>query len=357
MNTDTQVIGTRWMQLDKFEPSVTWEYKKHPYWRAGTPFIDRWHYPIIPEYAQRYAQFLVGNVYEFTPRAQEVLQTRKDAPEARMFRTQVGTGWGMIFFGLRDFESAPWRDERVRKALSMLIDRGPMRAHFSNSEEYAAAGLPQDVRWHGHVKSGWTAFWLNPEKDELGAASQFWKDDVAEAKKLLAAAGHPDGIELDVAYTTTPLYGADHPERCQITMDMWNQSGLVKLKPTLMEYQPYLANIYQKRDFRGAALQPEFTYVDIDQELYNTWHAKGGRFKGFPDPRVDSLVEAQRKELDDKKRIGIIQDLQRHMAEKFYWIPWDGTSSGFTFRWPYVHNSAWPGWNEWLAADTPKRNG
>ena len=356
MNPDTQVIGTYHMQLDKFEPSVTWEYKKHPYWRGGgTPFIDRWHYPIIPEYAQRQAQFIVGNVYEFTPRAQEVLQVRKDAPQTTMYRTPIGTGWGMIFFGYREFETSPWRDERVRKALSMMIDRAPMRAHFSNSEEYKAAGLPQEVRWHSHVKAGWTGYWLNPEKDELGSASQFWKFNVAEAKKLLTAAGHPDGFELPVSYTDTPLYGADHPERCQITMDMWTKAG-IRVRPMLMEYQAYLSNVYQKRDFKGVAPHPEFTYVDIDQEVYNTWHSKGGRFKSFPDARVDELVEAQRKELDERKRTTIIHDLQKYMAEKFYWIPWDGTSSGFQFKWPYIRNVAYPGWNQFIAADAPKRN-
>jgi peptide/nickel transport system substrate-binding protein len=356
MNTDTQAIGTYHMQLDTFEPSVTWEYKKHLYWRQGTPFIDRWQFPIIPEYAQRAAQFKVGNIFEFTPRAQEVLVTRNDVPDARMFRTDVGTGWGVLFFGRKDFESAPWRDERVRRALSMMLDRGPMRAHFSNSEEFQAAGLPQETRWHSHVKGYWTGFWLNPETDQLGPASVSFKYDPAEAKKLLAAAGYPDGFELDFWYTDTPLYGADHAERCQITIDMLQKAG-VKVRPNLMEYQAYLSQAYQRRDFRGIAPQPEFTYTEIDLELYNTYHSAGGRFKSVADPHVDQLIEAQRRELGPAKRAAIIHDLQKHLAAKMYTIPWDGTHSGFIFRWPWLRNNAWPGWNQWLTADTPKRNG
>ncbi|MGH2598986.1 MAG: ABC transporter substrate-binding protein, partial [Dehalococcoidia bacterium] len=293
-------------------------------------------------------------VYEFTPRAQEVLVTRKDVPTARTLRTQIGTGWGLMFFGLSGFESAPWRDERVRRALSMMIDRGPMRAHFSNSEEYQAAGLPQDVRWHTHIKGYWTAYWLNPEKDELGPASASFKHDPAEAKKLLTAAGYADGFELDFWYTDTPLYGADHPERCQITMDMLQKAG-IKIKPNLLEYQAYLSQVYQKREFKGVAPQPEFTYVDVDLELYNTYHSAGSRFKSVKDPRVDELIEAQRRELDEQRRTSLIHDLQKYLAERMYTIPWDGTASGFTFRSPYLHNSAWPGWNEWIAADAPKR--
>ena len=36
------------------------------YWQ-GKPNIDRWHYPIIPEYANRYSQFVAKNVMSFTP--------------------------------------------------------------------------------------------------------------------------------------------------------------------------------------------------------------------------------------------------------------------------------------------------
>jgi peptide/nickel transport system substrate-binding protein len=358
MDPATQAIGTNFRVLDRFEPSVTFEYRKHTqYWRPGAPLMDRWHYPIIPEYAQRYAQFKVGNVFEFTPRRQEVLVTRKDVPNALMFKTEFATNYGLMWFGLKDFQSMPWRDERVRRAISMMIDRGKMRAYFSGSDEFKDAGLPQDVRWFTHIKASRTAYWLDPERDQLGPASQYFKFNVAEAKKLLAAAGYGGGFELPAWYTDYEGYGADHAERVQITLDMLQQAGL-RIKHNRLEYQPYLSQVYRMpRDFVGIAMGPEFTYAEVDLEIYNWFHSKGDRFKGLADPQVDQLIERQRVELDEQKRTAILHEFQRFMAEKMYAIPWDGSSSGFTFRYPWVKNAAWPQWNVWLAPDTPRRNG
>jgi ABC-type transport system substrate-binding protein len=75
-------IGTGFKILDKHQRSVTMEYRKFPEYWGGDPFIDRWHTPIIPEYANRYAQFVNGNIMDFQPTARDVLQLAKDVPGA-----------------------------------------------------------------------------------------------------------------------------------------------------------------------------------------------------------------------------------------------------------------------------------
>lgn len=359
MNAEQQVIGTAYRQLDKFQPSVTWEYKRHDNFRVkDRPLIDRWHFPIIPEYAQRFAQFLVGNVLEFTPRTQEVLQVRQDASTARMFKTDPGGGYGLIYFGNADFANSPWRDERVRKALSMLINRPALRAHFSNSDEFARSGLPTDDRFHTHVKAGLGAYWLDPMKDQLGAASKWFKYDVAEARSLMAAAGYANGIgEIDCYFATPATLGRDHGERVQITTDFWEQSGLVRPRRHDRPYVQALNDYYLNRDFKGLVLTPEFTYVDIDLELFAYYHSRGNRYKlNEKDAQVESMIERQRSEMDNEKRVQIIHDFQKHMADKMYVIPWDGVSSGFTFKYPWLRNGSNPGHSQWLSEDMPRRN-
>jgi hypothetical protein len=34
----------------------------------------------------------------------------------------------------------------------------------------------------------------------------------------------------------------------------------------------------------------------------------------------------------------------------------DGVSQSFTFKQPWLRNTSWPQWNEWLAADMPNRD-
>ena len=67
-------IGTNYKALEKYSASSTYEYKKHAEYWGGDPFIERWHVPIIPEYANRKAQFAQAqNTIDFTPTARDFL--------------------------------------------------------------------------------------------------------------------------------------------------------------------------------------------------------------------------------------------------------------------------------------------
>jgi peptide/nickel transport system substrate-binding protein len=359
MDPRLQVIGTNYRQLDKFQPAITWDYKKHPqYWRTGKPLINRWQYPIIPEYAQRYAQFTVGNCMEWTPRRTDIILLRRDAPEAKMYRTDISGGYSKIYFGPHEYGTRPWGDERVRHALSMILDRTAMREYFANTAELEGAGLPVTSRWHTHVRADRTLFWLDPEKDELGPASAYLKHDIAEARKLMAAAGYPNGIDLPAYYTTPAVLGAEHPERVTITLDMWRKSGLVNVDATNLPYELAYREYYWRRNFLGVGVTPVNTAVDVDLELYQFFHSGGSlSLMNETDPKVDEMIEKQRVELDTDRRVAIIHEFQKYMLQKMHTIPWDGSSSGFTFKWPWLRNSVWPAWNEWLSPDTPRRDG
>jgi ABC-type transport system substrate-binding protein len=132
----TQVLGTSYKQLASYQPSISYEFKKHDqYWRDKRPLIDNWHTPVIPEYANQMAQFLTGNILIFQPQQTDVLQTRKDAAGAVLERAPNSGGLTVSYFGFRELETAPWRDERVRRAISMVIDRRSTYDYFTNAPE------------------------------------------------------------------------------------------------------------------------------------------------------------------------------------------------------------------------------
>ena len=129
------------------------------------------------------------------------------------------------------------------------------------------------------------------------------------------------------------------------------------VKRNIQPYPTALRDFYLSRDFYGITITPDFTEVDVDIELYSYFHSKGSRTKMVEvDPKVDDFIMRQRSELDEAKRFAIVQEFQKYMAKKMYSVPVDGGSSGFTFKWPWIRNSVWPGWNEFLSADMPRRN-
>ena len=363
MDPATQVIGTYYTVLDKYQPDVVYEYKRHDnYWRQK-PWIERWRYFIIPEREQRRAQFVVKTLNTYAPQQADVLQLQKDVPDATIWIADATSGFSRVYFGLKEFETSPWKDERVRQALSMAVDWPALRANFSNSKEFAAAGLPTEDLRQSFVRIAWrdNGYWLDPAKKELGDASKYLLYNLPEAKKLLEAAGYKSAVEVPEAFSSLGVqYGNDYPAHIGILWDLLDQSGLFKIaKRTALPYADFLQNIYYDQNFKGIAMGPELTFSEVDSEMYQWFHSKGARFKagGIKDPKVDEFVERQRSELDQSKRLNILHDFQKYMATKMYSVPYDGGSSSFSFSWGQVRNTLWPGWNQFLSADYPNRNG
>jgi peptide/nickel transport system substrate-binding protein len=190
LNANTDIarqwpIGTGFRMLDKFQPSIGYEYKKHPEYWAGDPFIDRWHIPIIPEYANRYAQFVAGNIIDFAPTARDVLRVAKDVPGAVIVANEINeeaTRW--MQWGPLDPNGFASKDPRVRQAMRQSINFKAIAEVVSAKKELEAAGIPIEMAPSTHVNKH-PAFWLNPEEGELRDRSIIFTYDPADAKKRI----------------------------------------------------------------------------------------------------------------------------------------------------------------------------
>ena len=103
--------------------------------------------PIITEYAARRAQLSSGNVLGFAPAATEriiaedILATKKEQPKLGLFAdTFPADRPAMLGFSFLD--GSPFHDTRVRRAASMLLDRGSFIDAFYNVTNFEKEGLP-----------------------------------------------------------------------------------------------------------------------------------------------------------------------------------------------------------------------
>jgi hypothetical protein len=94
-----------------------------------------------------------------------------------------------------------------------------------------------------------------------------------------------------------------------------------------------------KGGWNGMATGSLSARPDIDGWLFS--FARYGSTKSWiaePEPKLTELVDRQRRELDGKKRIEILKEIQRYGASKFYWMVSPGQALSFTLAWPWLAN-------------------
>ena len=353
----TVAIGTGPRILDTFQPGQTHEYRSNPDYWGGAPHIDRWHNPIIPEYANRFAQFVAQNIHYFQPTAQDVLDVRGDVPEAVMYGIEPSqTTWQRISFGNVNIP-APFSDRndaRGRIAMRRSVDWDAITDFLANKQKFTDAGIDIETYTATHIRHE-PAFWLDPKEGELGDASKNYLFDLEEAKKLMSAAGFPEGAELDVFVPSAPTGCQPLPERHTLTMDAFNRGGVVKLKENQFPVSDS-ATYYQTEEFTGV-VGPLCAGGPPDFYIHRTYVTGESTAAFIGDPKMDELAERQRREFDPVKRIEILKEFQIYAAELMWVIPADGNFGSFAFMWPWLHNLNRPDYQQWLDENMPNRNG
>jgi peptide/nickel transport system substrate-binding protein len=348
-----KMIGLGPYYLSDYRTSIGWTLKRFEnYWDKERPFFDQIDFPIVIEYAQALSQLKAGNLHRYDVLQPDVLTLKKDEPRLNMHEVGVVPSNYRRIFG---WKTPALLDERVRQAFSMSYDRDLWIDAVYDTKALQDAGVPIERRWNTALTAldtdaagGW---WLNPRDKEFGPNAKSYEHNVAEAKKLLSAAGHPDGLELIDSLVAGAEYGAKFQEWLEITQGMETEIG-IKHNNNPQDYAAEFGPKY--RDSRGqfdgisTKLGPPPPSADPVGRLAFDYYSKGGAgFYGFDaagkgdgsgDPGVDSQFEKAYAEFDTEKRKGIVQDLQRHLAQKQYAVRWPGGKSSFGLIWPAVQN-------------------
>ncbi len=347
--------GGPWI-LENYQRSVGYTYRRNPnWWDADKVWMDGIDMPIITETAVRLAQFRAKRIWWMGVPATEVIGIHNDLPELIVDSGDFAKNCWQLDFGMRP--GSPFRDPRVRKAAAMLIDRDLYIDTWDNVSKLRAAGYPVEVRFNAHLSDGWkdAGYWVDPKSADMGEGAKHFTLNIAEAKKLLSAAGFTGPVEAEMAWIPEAYYGTDFPKWAETFKGFFEAQGLFKLKQVNPPYATeYLPKYYwNKADFDGIAVAATTDYPgDPDGHIFAYYHSKGSRqkvaFKGTEtiDAKSDKLIEDQRKELDPKKRVELIKEWQRHAATQMPTIPFPGHATGFGFSWPWVGNyGVFRGWD------------
>jgi peptide/nickel transport system substrate-binding protein len=351
-NVGTDMIGAGPYMLSKYEPSIGFTMRRHPdYYDQNWGFLDTIEFPVVVETAATLAQLKAGNIHYFTPNAEDVVRVKEEEPRLLLFDTDIPNTTQVMVFGQLPAGRSPFLDERVRQAVSMSWDRDLFIDTFYNVDKFTAQGLPVQTRWNSAMASLWDGWWLDPKGKDFGANAKYYQHNIAEAKKLLAAAGFPNGIQnVNSNHITTNELGL-LPKHADVLDGMASEIGIAS-KINAVDYAKEYTPNYRdgKGQYEGWAYMTTAggTGVGPVGTLANMYWSKGGAaFQGFStsgqndqsgDPRVNEMIVKARAELDAEKRRPLVYDIQRYLAQKIYSLMVPGVATGFTFGWPAVGN-------------------
>jgi len=201
-------------------------------------------------------------------------------------------------------------DDRVRRALTLALDRETMAETIYEGLAVSATGPFPPVSW---------AF--NPDVQPLN----YDPEDPEKAKRLLAEAGWVDTdgdgwLDKDGAIFEFEFLGlAGDPVAMMVieaAMEQYAAIG-VKLNPLFLEWGDFVSRLDPpRRAFEAFFLG--FT-VDIDPDVHVFYHSSqaewGFNDTNFADARVDELIEAGRRTLDPEQRKAIYWELHERLNE------------------------------------------
>ena len=329
----TMIGGGPWI-FNEYKPSAGFKFDRNPtYWEKGEdgeslPYVDHFEYPIIPEYANRLAQFLAGNLSELAVNSEDVIGLRSDHEELQWLG-QVSQLQSIFYWDNVLTTDAPYGDDRFRKAVSMSLDRDGLTDLGYNTFALRDAGLPAQLAWNNIIPAGWgDRWWLDPTSPDHGDSGKWFNYSPEEAKKLLAAMGVEDGYAIPYIYTNR--YAGAFPPIAEAHIAMLQEIGLAPATDVQDYSSLYITNTF-KGDFTGMA----FGYETPFPEAGSYWNRMFGgdpanHSKLITDEMTDIDVR-QKAELDVEARREIMHEGQRLNAEKMYYAP-SQAGAGTSYR-------------------------
>jgi peptide/nickel transport system substrate-binding protein len=169
------------------------------YWNPDLPYVDGIKAIHIPVWANRGAAVLTG-IVDFTWNGnQETWNLAMEQPDKFHGSNPPINGTAPLW---TNNSRAPFDDVRVRRAINLGLDKK------FDLEVAGAIALPQyKARWitravPGHMTDEEILTLPGWREDEAGR-----KADIAEAKRLMAEAGYPDGFHIKAVGNNTPAGG------------------------------------------------------------------------------------------------------------------------------------------------------
>jgi len=216
---------------------------------------------------------------------------------------------GTYFYTLNT-NKKPLDDKRVRKALTYAIDRQSLIQNVIKNESFPATAF---------VPNGIPDADITRDFRDIGGAYFKPEGQVAEAQKLLAEAGYPNGEgfpALTLLYNKTSY----HAPLAQAVQDMWKKNLNITVNLQVQEWK-ILQNNRTSGNYEIARHGWIADYMDpmTFMDLFRT--DGGNNDPKYSNKAYDDLIDGAKRENDPQKRMQMLHDAENILMEDMPIIP------------------------------------
>ena len=251
------------------------------YW-GGAPATDTLTARIIPEPSTAVAEFESGNVdILLIPQGETQAWEQTDEKQAML----QGALALILYYVAINNTRGPLTDVRVRQAINYAVDTRTILKQLMSGRGYPTPGV------------------VSPILDGADTSRARYAYNVAKAKELLAAAGHPNGIDVELWHSQDPTIA----RLSQAVQGYLNAAGI---RTKLVQRDASSAREAARKGETDMTLKTWYAdYPDADSFLYPLLYSgskgPGGNVSFYANPAFDTLVLAARREQDDAKRAAL----------------------------------------------------
>jgi len=292
VNLKVQAVGTGPFRLTEYVAQDHLTYTRFDqYWAQPLPYLDGMTFKVLTDEDTRLAALKAGQI-QYAGLSAQAAATVTSAPGLAVLSAPFA--WAAAH--RLDVAQKPLDDSRVRRAIRMAIDTNEVI-----QKSVYGAGVPT-----GPLPTGFDGWALDSR------SLPYQKPDMDGARRLLAAAGYPNG-----GFTITAKCSPQYPEFVAFSLVL--QDAARKLGVTVnverLEWGAYLKATARPFDFQLGATAWTFR-SDPDGYLYPFFHSSGVFNAGpYRNPRVDALLDQARHTASYPQRVQMYRDIQRILLD------------------------------------------
>jgi peptide/nickel transport system substrate-binding protein len=284
---------------------------------------------VLADPVQQLAQFAAGNLHELLPSINDLATARQQNPKAAYIKAHNGTPtpW---YLQLGD-PGSPFMDVRVRRALSMAVDRDALDKALFNGQSEQMAFVPS-----------YMGKWALAVSDLPQDIRQYYQYNPAEVKKLLEAAGVANLQVRFVYIANGPFSTAFYNKQAETLNSMLNSAGF---KSNLVPQDYQKDYIDSGKGSRQGFFDKDIILLagvgvvsEADEFLFANFSSKStSNAEHVKDPGLDAMIDKQRTIVNEDARLKAVLDIERYIADKMYVVPTPGSYRNLLVQ-PNVHN-------------------